>query len=82
MAKLPKYTLSKDKGRGDWRLTNDKSDQVIKRFDTKADAAKGGVKIKKLDGRIQEERTYPGSKDPPESKGYAGVVSRGAIIAR
>ncbi len=27
------------------------------------------VKIHKTDGKIQEERTYPKSKDPKESKG-------------
>jgi hypothetical protein len=27
------------------------------------------VRIHKLDGRIQEERTYPGSADPRRSKG-------------
>jgi len=27
------------------------------------------LKIKKENGRIQEERTYPGSSDPPKSKG-------------
>ena len=29
----------------------------------------GSVKIQKIDGKFQEERTYPGSKDPRESKG-------------
>lgn len=81
MARLPKFTLSKDRSKGDWPLINDTSDQVVKRFETKGEATKGGVleravgpeggsvKIKKLDGRIQEERTFPGSKDPPKSKG-------------
>lgn len=81
MAKLPKFTLSKDEKRGDWPLTNDATDRVVRRFDTKADATKGGaleravgaeggsVKIQKEDGRYQEERTYPGSKDPRKSKG-------------
>lgn len=47
----------------------------------KADATKGGVlkeavgkaggsvKIQKLDGKFQEERTYPDSSDPPGSPG-------------
>ena len=50
-------------------------------FDTKADATKGGVlknvigveggsvKIHKVNGRFDEERTFPGSKDPHSSKG-------------
>jgi len=29
----------------------------------------GSLKIHKLDGTIQEERTYPRSKDPRKSKG-------------
>jgi hypothetical protein len=81
MAKLPKFTLSKDERRGDWTLTNDATNRTLRRFDTKAEATKGGVleralgtaggsvKIQKENGRFQEERTYPGSKDPQSSKG-------------
>lgn len=81
MSNLPKFTLSKDDKRDDWTLTNDRTDRVVRRFDTKADATKGGVleqavgsdggsvKIQKENGRYQEERTYPGSKDPGSSKG-------------
>lgn len=81
MSKLPKYTLSYDEKKDDWTLTNDATDRVKKRFDIKEEATKGGVlekavgkeggsvKIKKEDGRFQEERTYPGSKDPKKSKG-------------
>lgn len=29
----------------------------------------GSVKIQKMDGKFQEERTFPGSKDPKSSKG-------------
>jgi len=47
----------------------------VKRFATKAAATKGGVlekavgnmgsvRIRKRDGKIQEERTYPRSMDP------------------
>ena len=35
----------------------------------KADAKPVTVKIHKENGRIQEERTYPGSADPKSSKG-------------
>ena len=81
MAKLPKYTLSKNEKRDTWDLRNDKTDKLVKSFDTKGDATKGGVlertvgpgggsvKIQKENSRFQEERTYPGSKDPRESKG-------------
>lgn len=81
MPKLPKFTLSKDEKRDDWALSNDASNRVVRRFDTKGDATKGGaleaavgpsggsVKIQKENGRFQEERTYPGSKDPRSSKG-------------
>lgn len=81
MANLKKFTLSKNTKKDTWDLTNDKTDKVVKRFDTKQEAVKGGVlekvlgkdggsvKIKKEDNLFQEERTYPGSKDPKESKG-------------
>ena len=81
MSKLPKYTLEKNEKRDNWELRNDKSDKLVKSFDTKADATKGGVleravgsnggsvKIQKENGRFQEERTYPGSADPKSSKG-------------
>ncbi len=81
MGKLPKFTLSKDEKRDDWKLTNDATNRVKERFETKGDATQGGalekavgkdggsVKIQKENGRIQEERTYPGSKDPKSSKG-------------
>ena len=81
MTKLPKATLSYNEQRDRWDLTNDKTDKVIKSFDTKADATKGGVlhkalgpdggsvKIQKENGRIQEERTFPRSADPKSSPG-------------
>lgn len=81
MSKLPKYTLNKDNKNEDWVLKNDATNRVEKRFDTKEDATKGGVlkkalgqaggsvKIAKENGRFQEERTYPRSKDPRSSKG-------------
>lgn len=81
MAKLPKFTLENNEKRNTWDLKKDKTSEVVKRFDTKADATKGGalkravgsdggsVKIQKGNGRYQEERTYPRSKDPRTSKG-------------
>lgn len=79
--KLPKFTLSHDNKKDNWKLTNDKTGKVVKTFKTKEDATAGGVlkkalgedggsvKIKKLDNKYQEERTYPKSEDPTESKG-------------
>ena len=81
MAKIPKFTLEKNEKKDAWDLKKDGTHEVVKRFDTKAEATKGGtleravgsnggsVKIQKENGRFQEERTYPGSADPPESKG-------------
>jgi hypothetical protein len=81
MPKLPKYTLALDKKNGKWTLRNDRTNRVEQSFGTKARAMTGGVlkravgrdggsvKIKKENGRLQEERTYPGKKDPRKSKG-------------
>jgi len=81
MARLPKFTLDYSERTDRWRLTNDKTDKVLKTFETKADATAGGVlkkavgpdggsvKIQKENGRYQEERTYPRSRDPRRSKG-------------
>ena len=62
-----------------WVLKKEKATRATKVFDntTKADAIKqlkntvsnASVKIHKLDGKIQEERTYPRSIDPRKSKG-------------
>lgn len=80
MAKLPKFTLDKNKEKDVWELTNDKTDKVIKTFETKAEATAGGVlkkaiggegsvKIKLENNKYEEERTYPKSADPKESRG-------------
>jgi hypothetical protein len=80
MAKLAKYTLSHDDTKKRWVLKHDGTGQAVKSFGTKAAATKGGVlekavgnsgsvKIKKRNGKIQEERTYPRSADPRGSKG-------------
>ena len=78
---LRKLHLVKDPKQGDWTLRLQGSDRAMRRFETKEDATKGGaleralgnqggsVRIHKQDGQIQEERTYPGSKDPPGSRG-------------
>jgi hypothetical protein len=81
MANLKKGTLSYNDDKGKWDLKEDKTDKLIQSFKTKEDATKGGalekalgkeggsVKIQKKDGKIQEERTYPGNKDPKKSRG-------------
>lgn len=80
-SKLPKFTLSHNNKKDSWDLTNDKTDKVVKRFETKDDATAGGVlkkvvgsnggsvKIKTMDNKYQEERTFPRNKDPRRSKG-------------
>jgi hypothetical protein len=80
MAKLPKFTLTKNEKKDRWDLVNDKTDKLVKAFETKGEATKGGVlkkaiggegsvKIQKENARFQEERTYPRGKDPKGSKG-------------
>ncbi len=81
MSKLEKYTLDFEEKKDKWEFTNDRTSKVVGSFVKKEDATTGGVlkkilgqdggsvKIQKMNGRIQEERTYPGSKDPRKSKG-------------
>ena len=81
MAKLRRFTLSKDKERGDWVLMESGASRARRRCDTKGQATVAGalekalgteggsVRIKKENGRIQEERTFPRSRDPRGSGG-------------
>ncbi|MGH6824291.1 DUF2188 domain-containing protein [Methyloceanibacter sp.] len=80
MAKLPRFSLAHNETTKKWELKKEGSSEVMKRFATKAAALKGGVlekavggrgsvRIRKRDGKIQEERTYPRSADPRGSKG-------------
>jgi len=81
MEKLPKYTLTHNEKKDRWDLTKDGSDRPKATFHTKSDATKGGalekavgkdggsVKIQKVDGDFQEERTYPRAADPKRSRG-------------
>ncbi|SFK01171.1 hypothetical protein SAMN04488518_101752 [Pseudovibrio ascidiaceicola] len=81
MSKLRKFFLTKDKDKGDWVLEQEGSDRARRRFLTKAEATAGGVlegalgseggsvRIRKEDGKIQEERTFPRDKDPEKSPG-------------
>ena len=76
---IDKYTLHKDQKSDKWRLEKEGSDRAKRTFDTKQDALKnlskavgpngGSVRIRKVDNTIQEERTYPRSKDPKRSPG-------------
>lgn len=81
MTKLPKFTLTHNEKRDRWDLTSDSSGRTVATFETKGAATKGGalqgvigkaggsVKIQKVNGRFQEERTYPGAADPKKSPG-------------
>ena len=75
MAKLPRYSLAYNAKTKKWELKSEPSGKVVKKFSTKARATKGGVlgraiggkglvRIKKRNGKIQEERTFPRSADP------------------
>ena len=76
---LNKYTLHKDQKSVKWRLEKEGSNRAKRTFDTKDDALEnlrdvvgpdgGSVRIRKVDNTIQEERTYPRSKDPKRSPG-------------
>ncbi|HHQ4775507.1 TPA: DUF2188 domain-containing protein [Aeromonas veronii] len=74
---MDNYHITKD---GDqWKLKKEGNDRASIVADTKADLIDrtrefmsdktGSVKIHKEDGKFQEERTYPRSKDPSKSKG-------------
>jgi Uncharacterized protein conserved in bacteria (DUF2188) len=80
MAKLPRFSLSHNEKTKKWELRKEGSGEVVKTFARKAVATKGGVlekavsgmgsvRIRKRNGKIQEERTYPRSMDPRGSKG-------------
>ena len=76
---IDKYTLHKDRKSDKWRLEREGSNRAKRTYDTKGDALKslrndvgpngGSVRIRKTDNTIQEERTYPRSKDPRKSPG-------------
>jgi hypothetical protein len=81
MPKLPKFTLERNEETRRWELQRDMTGDVVRTFKTKESATRegvleravgpdgGSVKIQKQDGEFQEERTYPGSRDPRSSKG-------------
>lgn len=81
MANLPRFNLSRDSDSGDWKLKYVETDRVVRRFESKAEATAGGaleravgrnggtVRIQKVNGQIQEERTYPSDRDPKNRPG-------------
>lgn len=78
---LRKFHLTHDAKKDDWVLREEGRPRATARYETKAEATAGGelksalgkeggsVRIHKESGRIQEERTYPRSRDPRGSKG-------------
>lgn len=76
---MDNYHLTKNGSK--WELTKEGNSKASKSYETTKDEAikqsasylKGGaggsLKIHKEDGKIQEERTYPKSKDPKTSEG-------------
>ena len=83
MAKLPRFSLSHNEKTKKWELKKEGSSEVVKTFSNKAAALKGGVlekavgkkgavRIRKRDGKIQEERTYPRTA-PRRAAGGGGL---------
>jgi hypothetical protein len=78
---LRRFTLSHDRQNDQWKLVNDQTRRTVRAFETKEEATAGGVlsnalgseggsvRIEKLHGGYQEERTFPRSADPRSSKG-------------
>lgn len=66
-----KYSLRFDILREKWILKNDMSEKIVRIFDTKEDATRAGVlrkalgrqggtvKVRKNNGVLEEERTFP-----------------------
>lgn len=80
MTNLPRFDLVHDNKKDDWALRNAQG-RTVRRYDTKGDATAGGVlkdalgsgggsvRIHKENGVIEEERTFPRSRDPKKSPG-------------
>lgn len=70
-----------DRAGDSWKLKEEVTGRTIRSFDTKGEATSGGVladalgsqggsvRIHKQNGVIQEERTFPRSRDPRKSPG-------------
>jgi hypothetical protein len=73
---LKRFTLKQESG--SWVL-HDQIGDLVKAFKTKAEAIEGGVleklvgegtvRVHREDGQLEEERTFPRSKDPRSSPG-------------
>lgn len=72
MAKLPKFTLQKNEKTEKWDLANDATERVVKSFETKAAATKGGT----LEKAVGSEG---GICENPEGK---WALPRGANLSR
>ncbi len=74
MARLPKFTLAYDPLKENWKVENDATDRVVRRFDTKEEATVKGA-LKKAVGsdggsvRIEKARRLPrGTHLPPQPR--------------
>lgn len=80
MARLPKFYLTHSDRKDQWVLKNE-ADRIVESWDTKAEATArgelkeavgkdgGSVRIEKLSGGFDEERTFPKSRDPKKRPG-------------
>ena len=79
MAKRKVYTVSKRSSKKGWQV-KEKGGKVVAKAPTKTRAVRDGAKvarkqkrssliIRKTNGRIQEERTYPRGSDRRKSRG-------------
>lgn len=74
---MDNYHITKDGNK--WKLTKEGNERASKTAETKQEMIQtmrefmedktGSVKIHKEDGKIQEERTYPGKADPHKTPG-------------
>lgn len=87
MPNLPKFRLTFDERKDRWALENDRTNRVVKTFESKADETAGGVlkravgpeggsvKIQNENGRFQEERT---ARRDPRGEVAAGRPREGS----
>jgi hypothetical protein len=80
MPRLPRFTLTHSDKKDQWVLKNE-ANRSVESWDTKAEATTrgelkeaignngGSVRIEKLQGGYEEERTFPKSRDPKETPG-------------
>jgi hypothetical protein len=80
MARLPKFTLTHSDKKDQWVLQNE-ANRIVETGDIKAEATTrgelkeavgengGSVRIEKLHGGYEEQRTFPKSRDPKKTPG-------------